>query len=106
MRLCFFLSSRRRHTSCALVTGVQKCALPICLVQANCAVLILSNSGETSELSDLIHYCQVHGSSTIALTANPNSTLARSATATIAYGKVTEVSIGRASCSDSVCMYV
>src|SRR3546814_6084047 len=46
------------------------------LVQANCAVLILSNSGETSELSDLIHYCQVHGISTIALTANPNSTLA------------------------------
>src|SRR3546814_8682467 len=25
---CFF-SSRRRHTSCALVTGVQTCALPI-----------------------------------------------------------------------------
>src|SRR3546814_1864429 len=25
----FFLSSRRRHTSCALVTGVQTCALPI-----------------------------------------------------------------------------
>src|SRR3546814_2911709 len=28
--LCFFLSSRRRHTRCALVTGVQTCALPIC----------------------------------------------------------------------------
>src|SRR3546814_9328119 len=27
--LCFFLSSRRRHTRCALVTGVQTCALPI-----------------------------------------------------------------------------
>src|SRR3546814_5641752 len=26
--VCFFLSSRRRHTSCALVTGVQTCALP------------------------------------------------------------------------------
>src|SRR3546814_5336113 len=25
----FFVSSRRRHTSCALVTGVQTCALPI-----------------------------------------------------------------------------
>src|SRR3546814_15007148 len=25
----FFFSSRRRHTSCALVTGVQTCALPI-----------------------------------------------------------------------------
>src|SRR3546814_5890639 len=28
--LCFFFfSSRSRHTSCALVTGVQTCALPI-----------------------------------------------------------------------------
>src|SRR3546814_17991370 len=25
----FFLSSRRRHTRCSLVTGVQTCALPI-----------------------------------------------------------------------------
>src|SRR3546814_16543351 len=30
---CFFLfSSRRRHTRCALVTGVQTCALPISAV--------------------------------------------------------------------------
>src|SRR3546814_1419181 len=29
--LCLFFSSRRRHTRCALVTGVQTCALPICL---------------------------------------------------------------------------
>src|SRR3546814_7692746 len=35
----FFLSSRRRHTRCALVTGVQTCALPICeLVQFRHAV--------------------------------------------------------------------
>src|SRR3546814_3764186 len=35
MRVCiccfvFYFSSRRRHTRCALVTGVQTCALPIC----------------------------------------------------------------------------
>src|SRR3546814_2696007 len=30
----FFFSSRRRHTRCALVTGVQTCALPIYLAQA------------------------------------------------------------------------
>src|SRR3546814_9715338 len=43
MRLCyytcvymlyFFFSSRRRHTRCALVTGVQTCALPISNVTA------------------------------------------------------------------------
>src|SRR3546814_6723157 len=27
--MIFFYSSRRRHTRCALVTGVQTCALPI-----------------------------------------------------------------------------
>src|SRR3546814_9278055 len=27
--MCFVFSSRRRHTRCALVTGVQTCALPI-----------------------------------------------------------------------------
>src|SRR3546814_1590999 len=27
--ISFFFSSRRRHTRCALVTGVQTCALPI-----------------------------------------------------------------------------
>src|SRR3546814_3356081 len=29
----FFFSSRRRHTRCALVTGVQTCALPIWQVE-------------------------------------------------------------------------
>src|SRR3546814_2844584 len=29
----FFFSSRRRHTRCALVTGVQTCALPIFIDQ-------------------------------------------------------------------------
>src|SRR3546814_9111976 len=30
----FIFSSRRRHTRCALVTGVQTCALPICQERA------------------------------------------------------------------------
>src|SRR3546814_694672 len=30
--IVFFFSSRRRHTRCALVTGVQTCALPICWI--------------------------------------------------------------------------
>src|SRR3546814_6847554 len=33
--LCFRFSSRRRHTRCALVTGVQTCALPICAAYAS-----------------------------------------------------------------------
>src|SRR3546814_16916496 len=31
--LLFFFSSRRRHTRCALVTGVQTCALPISMAE-------------------------------------------------------------------------
>src|SRR3546814_7646795 len=35
----FFVSSRRRHTRCALVTGVQTCALPIF---AGCALAAIT----------------------------------------------------------------
>lgn len=61
------------------------------VIQRKSAVLILSNSGETSELSDLIHYCKVHGIQTVAITANAESTLARNSAVTIAYGQVKEV---------------
>src|SRR3546814_10451116 len=41
VKLCiFFCSSRRRHTSCALVTGVQTCALPISLGAISVCLLI------------------------------------------------------------------
>src|SRR3546814_4202035 len=35
---CFFFSSRRLHTRCALVTGVQTCALPISRTEIKPAV--------------------------------------------------------------------
>src|SRR3546814_2434513 len=35
----FFFSSRRRHTRCALVTGVQTCALPISVILAEAPML-------------------------------------------------------------------
>src|SRR3546814_988598 len=38
----FFFSSRRRHTSCALVTGVQTCALPISVVYGFFALLFVT----------------------------------------------------------------
>src|SRR3546814_1786781 len=39
-----FFSSRRRHTRCALVTGVQTCALPIC-----CVPLSVHKAGEDAQ---------------------------------------------------------
>src|SRR3546814_3359556 len=48
----FFFSSRRRHTRCALVTGVQTCALPIwCPVPAKLAPYVFHLEGN-SELCE------------------------------------------------------
>src|SRR3546814_1659651 len=52
---CFFFSSRRRHTRCALVTGVQTCALPICRVakaaDANVTELASSSTEKRAQRS-------------------------------------------------------
>src|SRR3546814_2356745 len=42
----FLFSSRRRHTSCALVTGVQTCALPILPGESG----VLLEAGEATAL--------------------------------------------------------
>src|SRR3546814_7083360 len=52
----FFFSSRRRHTRCALVTGVQTCALPICCrahrgLDGGAAVLLAA--GEVARQQDV-----------------------------------------------------
>src|SRR3546814_12904104 len=41
----FFFSSRRRHTRCALVTGVQTCALPISEHDADLVLLDIAMPG-------------------------------------------------------------
>src|SRR3546814_8612532 len=42
----FFFSSRRRHTRCALVTGVQTCALPIYFDVSDFSLALTRSSGE------------------------------------------------------------
>jgi arabinose-5-phosphate isomerase len=61
------------------------------LVSRGTVALILSNSGETPELSDLLSYCAQHDIPTVAVTARADSTLGRAARVTIAYGPVEEV---------------
>ncbi len=61
------------------------------LVARDSVVLVLSNSGETTELSDLLHYCREHGNPIIALTGREDSTLAHAAEVTLAFGQVVEV---------------
>src|SRR3546814_10610762 len=48
----FFFSSRRRHTSCALVTGVQTCALPILYeVEDGLAIVTLNRPDQMNATS-------------------------------------------------------
>src|SRR3546814_855872 len=54
--MCFFFSSRRRHTICALVTGVQTCALPICYSNFKGNYPALVKAGYRVILPDLIGY--------------------------------------------------
>src|SRR3546814_2184195 len=51
--LFFFFSSRRRHTRCALVTGVQTCALPICRVDD--VVIVSGHNLGTAPIEDAIN---------------------------------------------------
>ncbi len=54
-------------------------------------VLMLSNSGENSELSDLIHYSRRYKITLIAMTSNPESSLARYADIRLIMPKLPEV---------------
>src|SRR3546814_5435249 len=103
MLLCCCFSSRRRHTRCALVTGVQTCALPISqdgkLVGINTA--ILSSSGGNVGIGFAI----------------PINMVRYATEQIIKYGEVkrghlgvlvqdlTPEQIGRASCRERVCQY-
>src|SRR3546814_9879195 len=52
--LVLFFSSRRRHTSCALVTGVQTCALPI----SNGRILKNTATGAIMEPKDFFKHAR------------------------------------------------
>src|SRR3546814_11472234 len=50
----FCFSSRRRHTRCALVTGVQTCALPILLAAATAALSMVPLELQRRVVNDAI----------------------------------------------------
>src|SRR3546814_19385306 len=83
----FFFSSRRRHTRCALVTGVQTCALPIFQSVADIRKALPFPAEDLEELADLEP--GIFGAP-IKVRAEP----------------VFKTEIGRASCREGVCQYV
>src|SRR3546814_12827626 len=70
----FFFSSRRRHTRCALVTGVQTCALPISLKRGTETEIgaYIDRIFQTEVAGNVIDLCPVG-----ALTSKPYAFTAR-----------------------------
>src|SRR3546814_9541773 len=99
----FFVSSRRRHTRCALVTGVQTCALPIYYMDREvvdlakplkCVVVILPLAAFALPGASIAQVAQTAGAPT-------------EDAATLQSISVTgNWQIGRASCRERVCQYV
>src|SRR3546814_6679010 len=89
MMCLFFFSSRRRHTRCSLVTGVQTCALPISPA--------LPMTGRAATTTAAV--CR--GSSGAA-----DGGRSRSADVVACHRPCDGRQIGRASCRERVCQYV
>src|SRR3546814_5816991 len=87
----FFFSSRRRHTRCALVTGVQTCALPIFVGGAG-VDHALDMAG--AELFRLLRHLLAER------VGHPRRDVATGP------GQDADGEIGRASCRERVCQYV
>src|SRR3546814_1096351 len=87
----FLFSSRRRHTSCALVTGVQTCALPISsLARLEARVCLEEAVARIADYDlDPAGITRVHSVNVRGFRSLPTS-----------------AKNGRASCRERVCQYV
>src|SRR3546814_10093407 len=93
MFLIFFFSSRRRHTRCALVTGVQTCALPILSLKTKTISTVLGSGGSGGAIAFQL--------------AHRRFMLARAEYSVITAEGCSAIlfKIGRASCRERVCQY-
>src|SRR3546814_1286792 len=126
--VCFFFSSRSRHTSCALVTGVQTCALPICRIlraEGEKQSAILSAEGKKEAAFREAEARERAAEAEANATRMVSDAIAQSGSAAINYFVAQEYTkavakfatspnaktilfpeIGRASCRERVCQYV
>src|SRR3546814_20065773 len=112
----FFFSSRRRHTRCALVTGVQTCALPIFreeVAEGRQAYVVCPLIGESEKLEvasaeetfERLEADELSGLSLGLLHGRLPAAEKDAAMTAFREGR-TQVQLGRASCRDRVCQYV
>src|SRR3546814_5006884 len=93
----FFFSSRRRHTRCALVTGVQTCALPILTMatawskQHDFVASTIVGVSADDQLDPILDAIDLELTDDVMKALNQ-------------VGK--DIQIGRASCRERVCQYV
>src|SRR3546814_986243 len=96
----FFFSSRRRHTRCALVTGVQTCALPICPGSGR-------GGGAAVEVKGLAFFVLAASAVWTGWRVFRTDSMVRASfSLMLSFIAVGLIKIGRASCRERVCQYV
>src|SRR3546814_17294817 len=106
----FFFSSRRRHTRCELVTGVQTCALPICArVRLAFAPAGMASKQENKRINIriLLPPCQIRTDLSVVVFDALRVTIRdeRVVCKTTSHPRSLCKKIGRATCRESVCRY-
>src|SRR3546814_4697394 len=92
--LVFFFSSRRRHTRCALVTGVQTCALPIWIRRAFHPALALLSAILRGRLSGRRNRCRASYARKNSLKTGEGNDM-RSFLAAVLLGRAEERRVGK-----------
>src|SRR3546814_4982247 len=103
----FFFSSRRRHTRCALVTGVQTCALPICMAGIAEVLINLGYEVSGTDLKDSPATRRLRElGATIHIGHDEKNAEGADAIVVSTAVKASNPEIGRASCRERGCQYV
>jgi arabinose-5-phosphate isomerase len=63
------------------------------IIHKDSVIVVLSNSGETTELSDLLAYCREYTIPVVSITTSAKSTLGKSSQVCIAHGKLNEACV-------------
>src|SRR3546814_13200180 len=104
-----FVSSRRRHTGCALVRGVQTCALPIWAMRKGAIASAVTTQGEMVDWKFLARngprgtYSQAWKSRADQSLSRPKPAICSAASP---IGAVSPSELGRATCTANASPYV